>query len=237
MIDTLRDAEVREEARAILPLLDHLRSAGCRQDAPSAGATENLLHVLVADELWRDVLPDGCPLAGTQRRQLRPSAGGALALRVRHPVFRRHNWGFEPRLGARSARRLALLGSRRLGSDGPGELAALAPPPVHLLPQLRVLVLDFLDARSQLLQERQQRALVVWVGHLHRGGLITPRCFCRSPWRVASNVRDDGRSGRCRPGTSRVARAPSPPVSAGGPPVAVGTAPSRGASCRARSRS
>jgi len=68
VVRALGDAEVREEARTVLPLLDDFRGAWGRQHAATTRAAEDLLHVLVPDEARRDVLPDEGALARPHRR-------------------------------------------------------------------------------------------------------------------------------------------------------------------------
>jgi len=113
-VGALRDRDVREEARAVLPLLNHLRRALRGHDAASASAAEDLLDVLDADELRGHELADVRALPVAERREVRAPAGRTAPKRLRHFVFNTQSWSLRLGLGRSLARRLDLLVRRGL---------------------------------------------------------------------------------------------------------------------------
>ena len=102
-VDALRDDQVRDDARAVVPLLDNLGCPRRRDDVAVATAPKDLLNVAAAHKATRDVLEDLRSPARSQRVEL-----VVAALRAA-PLVR---WHFV--LSSRSRREGRLLISDRV---------------------------------------------------------------------------------------------------------------------------
>jgi hypothetical protein len=192
VIGALGDSEVGEERGAILPLLDDLGRARCRDNEAIATAAKHFLDMFDAKEARRHELPHAGLLPVAQRVELRVATHLAATLVVRNFVIAPNSWSLGFGRGAFPASLQLLFRRRRSARLDAGHLRLLAARAEHRLLQLRVLVLQLGEPIGQIGDDLLQHAVVVHLRYDHRPGLIILGDPCRSPCCSPGSIEPDG---------------------------------------------